>query len=172
MFKIVKILIAFSAFAAVGTSLAGAVDYKQIRLDALEAKKMSRSEVLRLYKNKTWVWANGGGYFSDGLRFTAITNESGVETYAAGHWFMTVSNKVCFRAIWTSSETRVADIKCYTHRKAGDTIYQRGTGGKWYVFKSDVTLDEDEYSKLVEGNLIAEELMAKKMRIAEARSSN
>jgi hypothetical protein len=66
---------------------------------------------------------------------------------------------LCLKARWHSSTGVAPNRTCFSHRKLGDTVYQkREPSGAWYVFKHASPQDGDEFSKLVAKDLVSRDL--------------
>jgi len=115
----------------------------------------SAAVLRQLYADKTWFWADGGGYFDPTGGFHAATGTGDKTNYATGFWWTTDQGALCFDATWHAKKTAAGSaITCFDHRRDGNVWYQRKEPGSWYVFKSDPVKPEDEFEKLKPGNQI------------------
>jgi hypothetical protein len=122
---------------------------------AAPGRPMTPGELRDLYSGKTWMWANGGGYMDPSGRFRAVAGKD----YARGTWQASGGGRMCFGGLWTSGTKRSQGRTCFSHRVLGDTIYQRKEpSGTWYAFKHSPVRGTDEFSKLVEGDRISDQL--------------
>jgi hypothetical protein len=114
-------------------------------------KPISTAEVVRMYQDKTWTWATGGGRFlSENRKFVAVTEENGKQSLGEGKWTVDDRGTLCMRATWSSGKSAAKANTCFQHGKIGNVIYQRRqNGGKWYVFRNDPLKPTDEFAKLV-----------------------
>jgi hypothetical protein len=115
--------------------------------------------VVELFRNKTWNWTAGAAFFAPNQDFTAWSGTGRVATYAKGRWFATQHGKICFRAVWYVKIGSNQVLTCFDNRTSGGTVYQRKSPvGPWYVFKSAHPNRDDEYNKLVAGDLVSAKL--------------
>jgi hypothetical protein len=120
---------------------------------AAKARPMSAGELADLYGGKTWLWAEGAGYFAPDRRFVAWSGSGAAASYATGRWTVTDSGRMCFKAVWHSKTSRDRSRTCFSHRRSDGAIYQRkGPSGPWYIFKSSKKQPTDEYSKFQRGD--------------------
>jgi hypothetical protein len=116
---------------------------------------MSASEVYWLYKDRTWLWDEGAGYFAGNRRFTAWSGDGRSASYADGRWLVTEKGRMCFSATWRFQGGEKPNVTCFAHRKAGRVIYQRKEpSGSWYVFRNSPRKRTDESAKLVRGDRV------------------
>jgi hypothetical protein len=125
-------------------------------------KQMSASEVRKLYRGKTWMWNDGGGYFAPDGRFqAAMGSDRDTGSFVTGTWQVRRSGRLCFAGAWTVQGKRSYDTSCFAHRVVGNVIYQRKEpSGDWYVFRSEPPKPEDEIKKLIGGDQIEAKLKA------------
>lgn len=122
------------------------------------AKPLSAAELLQLFGDKTWKWETGGGFFDVDRRvFRARTVDATGESTARGKWRITDTGKLCFRATWTTAESKTSDDTCFQHVLIDGDIYQRKLpDGEWYVFKHAKADAADEFNKLVRQDLVGD----------------
>jgi hypothetical protein len=124
------------------------------------AHMMTPFEIVKLYRGKTWVWPNGGGYFEPGARFFAWSSGTdNTSSYAMGRWMVTEDGRVCMKATWFSGGKGTPATTCFAHSVAGNVIYQRKMpAGNWYVFRADPPAATDEFANLKDGDLVKEKI--------------
>jgi hypothetical protein len=117
------------------------------------SEPLTSNELVKLYGNRSWIWKDGAGYFAVKQReFRAWTGE-GSGSYGAGRWFVTDPGKLCFKAIWYAKTGKADALTCFSHRKKGNTIFQkREPDGEWYAFKTSPAGSGDEYRKVQPGD--------------------
>jgi uncharacterized protein DUF995 len=121
----------------------------------------SAADLRQLYADKTWLWADGGGYFGPTGTFLAATGTGDKTNYAKGFWWTTDQGAVCFDAVWHTKDSAGDAVTCFDHRRAGQVWYQKkAPSGPWYVFKSDPPKPADESAKLKPGDQIEAQLQA------------
>lgn len=122
---------------------------------AAPGRPMKATDLRQLYGGKTWVWPNGGGYMDPSGRFVGVAGKD----YVRGTWQASDNGRMCFGGTWTSGGKRSEDRTCFSHRSTGDTIYQRkDPSGAWYAFKHDPVRGTDEFSKLVQGDQVSDQV--------------
>lgn len=133
------------------------------------AKPMGVEQLYKVYRNKTWVWPDGGGFFASDGRFIAWSGKGDAGTYAEGRWWATGgTGEVCFQAAWHSAKGVAHDRTCFAHRATGGIIYQKKEpSGAWYPFKNSPGGPNDEFQKLQEGDLVTENLKQLKALIVK-----
>lgn len=121
------------------------------------AKVMTSGELYMLYRDKSWRWSDGAGLMqSDGRRFTAWAGSGDKATWAEGRWTVNDNGRMCFKARWHSSAGTAPAKTCFSHKRVGDTIYQkREPSQDWYVFKHSTVAEGDEFNKLVSRDLVS-----------------
>jgi len=120
------------------------------------ARYMTGQELFELYVGKTWRWGEGGGYFGAKGMFRARTYDATGVTDGGGTWGVNDKGRMCFRAVWTAASGVAKANTCFDHVLLEGNIYQRRTpDGAWYVFRHATPKDNDEYAKLVRGNLVS-----------------
>lgn len=131
-----------------------------------QARAMTAYELLTIYGDRSWQWADGAGRLeTDDRRFTAITGSGGAANWAEGRWLITDRGRLCLVADWHIPSGSFPARTCFDHRRAGDTIYQRRLPeGAWYVFRHAPVAANDEFAKLVREDLVS-------ARLDEARSA-
>ncbi|WP_313614459.1 DUF995 domain-containing protein [Agrobacterium sp.] len=129
---------------------------------------LSASEVVDMYKDKTWRWPSGGGRFdSEGRRFTAMTEENGKKSIGEGTWSVDNLGKMCMKATWTTDGMSAKARTCFSHGRLGKVIYQkRLPKGDWYVFRSAKPRASDEFSKLVKTDSVTVQALAAKQTMS------
>ncbi|WP_425339679.1 DUF995 domain-containing protein [Microvirga lotononidis] len=117
---------------------------------------MSAEQVELLFRNKTWLWTNGAGYFAADGSFLAWSGSSiAKSSYAKGRWYATGDGSMCFEATWHVLSGAKGSTTCFTHRSLGQTIYQRkNPSGPWYEFRHTPVAAKDEFRKLVRGDRV------------------
>jgi len=127
---------------------------------------MTATELYNLYRDKSWQWSDGAGLMqADGRRFTAWAGSGDKATWAEGRWTVNDKGRMCFKALWHSSSGVAPARTCFSHKRVGDTIYQkRDPSQNWYVFKHSPVAEGDEFNKLVSRDLVSLNLY--KLRIA------
>lgn len=143
-----------------------------LALAAKEVRKspqlLSASEVVDMYKDKTWRWPTGGGRFdSQGRRFTAMTEENGKKSIGEGTWSVDSLGKMCMNATWTTDGKSAKAMTCFSHGRLGNVIYQKRLPmGDWYVFRSAKPRASDEFSKLVKTDSVTVQALAAKQAMS------
>lgn len=129
---------------------------------------MTGVELYLLYRDKSWRWPNGAGRMeSEGRRFVAWSGTGESASWAEGRWVVTDTGRLCMDATWHSQAEAATDRTCFSHRKHGDTIYQKKEpSGDWYVF--DNPGSQGELEKLVGEDLVSAELKKLKSTIPAA----
>ncbi|AVA25902.1 DUF995 domain-containing protein [Rhizobium sp. NXC24] len=113
---------------------------------------LTAENVFQLYYNRTWIWKDGAGYFAAKAREFKAWSGEGTGSYGIGRWFATDAGKLCFRATWYAKTGKALALTCFSHRKKGNTIFQkREPDGDWYAFKTPANVD-DEYQKVRPGD--------------------
>jgi Protein of unknown function (DUF995) len=125
-----------------------------------DAKPMGVEQLYKVYRNKTWVWQDGGGFFASDGRFAAWSGEGDAASYAEGRWWASgTTGDVCFQATWHSAKGAERNRTCFAHRAIGGVIYQKKEpSGAWYQFKNLPSCPNDEFQKLREGDQVTENL--------------
>jgi len=125
-----------------------------------DARTMSAVELYMLYQDRSWQWSDGAGRMqSDGRRFTAWSGSGDKFAWAQGRWTVNDDGLMCMVAQWHSASGSGPDRTCFSHKRLGDTIYQRkGPSGSWYVFKHASHVAGDEFNKLVREDLVSGQL--------------
>lgn len=120
------------------------------------ARYMTGQELFELYVGKTWLWGEGGGYFGARGVFRARTYDKTGVTDGGGTWAVNDNGRMCFRAVWTAAAGVAKVNTCFDHVLLEGNIYQRRMpDGAWYVFRHATPQENDEYGKLVRGNLVS-----------------
>lgn len=116
-------------------------------------ERPTAEQVFSWFAGKTWIWEDGGGYFSPDGKFYAVTGSGENASVAKGKWQATSLGRLCFRATWEGVTYKEYVRTCFSHRIGGDTIYQaREPNGTWYRFRHSPPRRSDEYFKLVRGD--------------------
>jgi len=119
------------------------------------------ADIRQLYQDKTWLWADGAGYFAPSGTFTAWMESGDKTTYAKGFWWVNDQGGMCFDAVWHVKDSANSAVTCFGHRTAGNVWYQKkDPAGAWYVFKSDPVKPDDEFQKLKAGDVVEAQLQA------------
>lgn len=124
-----------------------------------DARPMTSFELYMLYHDKSWQWPDGAGRLqADGRRFTAWAGFGDKATWAEGRWTVNDRGRLCLKAQWHTILAVNPNTTCFSHKKLGDTVYQkREPSGDWYVFKH-ATPAADEFSKLVSQDLVSQDI--------------
>lgn len=110
-------------------------------------------ELGRMFRNRTWLWADGAAYFGPKGRFVAWSGKDDAASFASGSWRTAGKGRLCFVANWVSRTGKGEAETCFAHAlKSGDLLQQREPDGEWYVFKHKEAQSDDEYQKLVAGD--------------------
>ena len=139
---------------------------------AIAAAPMPASHIEKLYRNKTWSWDQGGGFFSadkgktdllwpNAYKFSASMHQKRNWSYAEGLWRATDDGKLCIKASWSSraNPSRSGAITCFLHREKNGVVYQKPSiGGEWYIFRHNPEKTDDEARKLHHGDHITKEV--------------
>jgi len=169
-----RVLMVFTSL-LVGSAIDSKAEHKDGNIAEIveEAKAMTGREVHRMFYGKTWVWDNesvvGGGYFGPFLKFIAHTRQQVGSNYAAGHWSATPKGELCFTAVWVAKRTASRSKTCFAHRKKDGTVYQRTPKGVWYVFKHKQPEDDDQFLRLLKGDLVTKSYRITKKLVDESR---
>jgi len=128
-----------------------------------EAAPVSAAALYRLYRDKTWLWQNGAGFFAKDGRFSAWSGSGDEATYAEGRWWVNFLGGLCINATWRSKDWVKVNLTCFSHSKDGNLLYQkREPSGAWAVFRSFPGKPDDEYQKLRKGDLVEVEFLKRK----------
>src|SRR5262245_33220169 len=167
MSKLFSLLARFAIAGCVAAvaSAAGAAQSKTNASSRL-GSPLTTDELFQLYHSRSWIWDDGGGYFSSKQRrFTASTG--GGTSYGEGRWFLTDPGKLCFKAKWVGKSGSAPALTCFSHWKRGGNVYQRREpDGQWYVFKHSPTQKADEYAKVRPGDYFGKRVSETKVRLA------
>lgn len=122
------------------------------------AKPMSVAQLFALYRDKTWLWPDGGGFFASNGQFAAWSGKGDTAGYAEGRWWLSgADGKLCFQATWRTRKGNARKRDCFDHRAVGDVIYQRKEpSGAWYRFKNSPNDAGDQFHALKVGDLVAD----------------
>lgn len=132
-----------------------------------EARVMTGTELYMIFHGKTWKWESGAGRMEDEARvFRAFARSGTGETWAEGRWSVNDRGQLCLKAVWHSQAGATRDKTCFSHRIFEGTVYQkREPAGDWYVFKHAKPKLDDEFSRLVDEDLVAADLPAVQKRL-------
>ncbi|MDH6231594.1 hypothetical protein M2281_002192 [Mesorhizobium soli] len=149
----------FTLTAVIAAGMAGGLAQaaSQIEIDkaAALARPMSRAALEDLHKGRTWIWRDGGGFFSPDKHFLAWTRKGAQSSYAQGDWFASNEGKLCFRALWRSKAGTSPAFSCFLFRENAGVIFQKKSlGGTWYVFRHSEVQPGDEFLKLRSGDYV------------------
>ncbi|RFB79964.1 DUF995 domain-containing protein [Methylovirgula sp. 4M-Z18] len=135
---------------------------------ALAGKPLTGSELTQLYRNRTWIWDHGGGYFAaKDNTFNAWSGKGSSASYGEGVWFTASGGRLCFDAEWHSAQGNAPALTCFSHREKNGVIYQRREpAGAWYIFKHARVKHDDAYLKLQLGDRVAGHIPRIKERLA------
>lgn len=125
---------------------------------AAAAEPMSQEQIWQIYRDRSWVWKDGAGYFRNRERaFMAATNGSDGRTIANGRWFLPGRGRLCFRALWQTRTGAANALTCFEHRQdANGRIYQRRIpDGEWITFYSGSPRKYDEIRKVRSGDRVS-----------------
>ena len=141
--------IAFAAASAMGLDAGDLPD---------DAKPLGNEKLLAIYRDKTWIWPDGAGFFAKDGHFVAWSGQGGTAGYAEGRWWVYgAEGQFCFQGSWHYLTRTIKSRICFQHRATGSFIYQkRVPAGAWYIFKNSPTSATDEYQKLQNGDLVQE----------------
>jgi hypothetical protein len=129
-------------------------------------RPLTAGELYQLYHSRSWIWNDGGGYFSPKQRQFIASTGNGA-SYGEGRWFLTDPGKLCFKATWVSKSGSAPAQTCFSHRKRGANVYQkREPDGEWYLFKHSPTRKTDEYAKVRPGDYFSARVNKTKARLA------
>ena len=142
-----------------------------VSASAARGRALTTDELYQIYRNRSWMWADGAAHFTVSKRkFTAYTKNGAEGSYADGIWFLTDAGKVCFRAAWNGVGGSSKALTCFAHRTNEGNIYQRRLpDGDWYVFSHRVPETWDEIRKLKRGDNVRSNYLANK-RYIDARA--
>lgn len=142
--------VAFTDIAHAGEGVAPSAD----------SRSMTGVELYMLYRDKSWIWPDGAGRFDDAeRRFTARTGAGDTIAWAQGRWIVTDDGRLCLNAEWHTVSGVHPNTSCFSHKRAGDTIYQKKEpSGSWYTFRHAVPAETDEFKKLVTENLVSADI--------------
>ena len=133
---------------------------------------MGVMRVYSLYRDKTWLWPNGGAYFARDGRFEAWSEKGKKKaaSYADGRWWASRTNgRMCFQAIWRTAKWAAPALTCFDHRAYGYLIYQRKLpAGKWYEFRTWPIVASDEFHTLRTGDLATKNVNRVRARLFRA----
>jgi hypothetical protein len=132
------------------------------------ATSLSPRQVEQLYRDRTWLWKDGAGYFAPDGSFVAWSGSRPPNaSYARGRWYAADPGRICFEATWHAGSGTNARTTCFGHRMLGRTIQQRKEpSGPWYGFRQGGP--RDEFRKLVRGDRASDR--AKRIEAALART--
>lgn len=123
-------------------------------------RPMSAVELKGLYRGRTWLWPGGGGYFEPNGRFSAVAGtdrETGSQVQ--GRWETTDRGQLCCAGMRRTQAGNERFRTCFMHFVWGESIYhRREPDGRWLPFKRTPVRETDEFSKLVKGNRISDQL--------------
>lgn len=124
------------------------------------ARPMTSFELYMLYRDKSWQWPDGAGRLeADGRRFSAWAGSGNEATWAEGRWTVSDRGRLCLKAQWHTISGVSPNTTCFSHMKLGDALYQKKEpSGDWYVFRHAKPADDDEFSKLVDQDLVSKDL--------------
>ena len=125
-----------------------------------DAQPMTGVELYMLYRDKSWVWTDGAGRFDAANRqFTATTGAGDTTAWARGRWTVTDDGRLCLNAEWHTVSGVHPNTSCFSHKRAGETIYQKKEpSGSWYIFRHAAPVESDEFKKLVTENLVSPDI--------------
>jgi hypothetical protein len=112
-------------------------------------------ELTQLYSDRTWIWAEGGGYFApNGAFYAAVGSDAPSSYLARGQWQTGSNGDMCFQALWNGQSGTSVERTCFYHRIVqGRILQKKGDAGPWYVFKGSIGR-KDEFSKILPGDRI------------------
>ena len=125
-----------------------------------DAQPMTGVELYMLYRDKSWAWTDGAGRFDAAdRRFKATTGAGDTTAWAQGRWIVTDDGRLCLNAEWHTVSGVYPNTSCFSHKRAGETIYQKKEpSGSWYIFRHAVPVESDEFKKLVTENLVSPDI--------------
>jgi hypothetical protein len=149
--------------------IAGQASAGENDLPPADAQVVSAGDLHAIYNDQTWVWPDGAGRMqSEERRFVAWAGSGASATWAEGRWIITSSGHLCFKARWQSSSGSHPAKTCFVHKQHRGVIYQRKEpSGDWFIFKHAVPADGDEFSKLINEDLVSPELEKIRSRLQE-----
>lgn len=165
--RLAGLCIAYTSLCLAGSAFTHIAHAAEGVVPAAEAKPMTGVELYMLYRNKSWAWNDGAGRFDDAQRrFTAITGAGGTTAWAQGRWVVTDDGRLCISAEWHTASGVHPNTSCFSHKRAGQTIYQkREPSGAWYVFRHAEPVETDESKKLVGENLVSADIRVIKSKL-------
>lgn len=153
----VKLRIWFLALTTISINAAGATTAPNAPTSvapdttAVEARSLSKKEVVALYDGKSWMWPDGAAYFSPNGKFIAIAGIGKNRSNIKGKWNAYQNGQMCFSGTWKAKVGRRYDKTCFAHKMAAGNIYQqRLPKGDWYVFRHNPEAVGDQ--RLVAGD--------------------
>lgn len=114
---------------------------------------LTKSELRKLFEGKTWVWNDGGGYFSPTGVFVGVSGSGDTRSTTKGDWALYSPGMICFAGSWLQRSKRSPhSTTCFEHKiLSGQILQKRMPEGEWYVFRHDPAQSDDQ--KLEEGNV-------------------
>jgi hypothetical protein len=160
-------LIALPLAAGLAATAAAKPERTVVDLPPNNAKPLSVSQLYALYRDKTWVWSDGGGYFAPNGQFAAWSGNGDAAGYAEGRWWVSgADGRLCFQFTWRTRKGSSVKRDCFDHRALGDVIYQRKEpSGAWYKFKNSPNDVHDQFHALKGGDLISGSVKRLKARM-------
>jgi hypothetical protein len=134
-------------------------------------RPLTKAALRRMFRDRTWLWANGAAYFAPDGRFAAWAGRKAKASYAYGSWRIRPNGRLCFRANWVSRSGSGRAESCFGHGStSGDILQRKLPNGKWYVFKHRRTRANDEVRKLVIGDRVSAQAKRIKATLQSGRS--
>jgi hypothetical protein len=134
-------------------------------------RPLTKAGLRRMFRDRTWLWANGAAYFAPDGRFAAWAGRKAKASYAYGSWRIRPNGRLCFRANWVSRSGSGRAESCFGHGStSGDILQRKLPNGKWYVFKHRRTRANDEVRKLVIGDRVSAQAKRIKATLQSGRS--
>ena len=149
--------------------LGGANAADEIAAAAQAGRILKADELSAIYRDRSWVWKDGAGYFKAANReFIAWVNDGAASSYADGSWSLTDKGRLCFRATWRAVGGSKNVETCFDHRVDDQNIYQRKLpNGKWEIFSHLPPNPDDEVQKLKLGDEVSENYQRNKLYVTE-----
>jgi hypothetical protein len=117
----------------------------------------TKAQASHAFSGKTWLWDDGGAYFSPKGKFVAISGSH--KSYGKGTWSASDDGKVCYDADWKSPTGNGPYSDCRALVKTKDRQYDSSTNGddkgKWWCSEAS---RQGLFSKLKPGDKITPKL--------------
>lgn len=125
-------------------------------------RPMKPLELVEVYKGKTWVWKQGGAYYSPSFnRYVAV----GSDGYGRGRWSLPGFGVLCETGVWNNlAQNKTAQFRnCYAHRidRLGRIYRRKNPDGPWYFMRTYPGSSKDLINDFVEGDKVSPQLEKK-----------